>query len=130
MGGDAACGGEGGGSCCGDAPARMGFDAGDAPGRAAGIGAVRISDVRGTQMAAEVEGTFEVGGEPLAFTAIAFGRIGGQNIGARLGADAEARLREMGRDPEETVLALQQMLVRGDIEIPDGVTRETFADRP
>ncbi len=126
MGGEAACGD--GDNCCGDAPARMGLDA--APGTAAGIGAVRISDVRGTQMAAEVEGTFEVGGEPLAFTAIAFGRIGGQNIGARLGADTEARLREMGRDPEETVLALQQMLVRGDIEIPDGVTRETFADRP
>ena len=130
MGGEAAC-GEGGG-CCGGAPAGMGPDGGGggAPERGAGIGTVRISDVRGTQMAAEVEGTFEVGGEPLAFTAIAFGRIGGQNIGARLGAEAEARLREMGRDPEETVLALQQMLVRGDIEIPEGLERETFADRP
>lgn len=99
-------------------------------GRAARIGAVRISDVRGTQMAAEVEGTFEAGGERLPFTAIAFGRIGGQNIGARLGEAEEARLRAMGCDPEETVLALQQMLVRGDIEIPDGLPRETFADRP
>ena len=116
------------------AAARIGADsaAGEAGahGRAAQIEAVRISDVRGTQMAAEVTGTFEVGGEALGFTAIAFGRIGGQNVGARLGAEAEARLKEIGCDPEETVLALQQMLVRGDIEIPEGVEKETFADRP
>lgn len=109
--------------------ARIGADAGES-GAAARIEAVRISDVRGTQMAAEVTGTFEVGGEALGFTAIAFGRIGGQNVGARLGAETEARLREIGCDPEETVLALQQMLVRGDIEIPEGVEKETFADRP
>lgn len=118
----------------GPAAGRIGADPGGggaaaAPGRAARIGAVRISDVRGTQMAAEVTGTFEVDGEDLDFTAIAFGRIGGQNVGARLGERAEARLREMGCDPDETVLALQQMMVRGDIEIPEGVERETFADR-
>lgn len=94
------------------------------------IGRVRISDVRGTQMAAEIAGTFEADGEPLAFTAIAFGRIGGQNVGARLGEEAERRLAAMGYDPEGTILALQQMLVRGDIEIPEGLDRETFADRP
>lgn len=116
------------GSAGGGGRARIGGEEA-AQGRAARIGAVRISDVRGTQMAAEVTGTFEVGGEALGFTAIAFGRIGGQNVGARLGADTEARLRGMGLDPEETVLALQQMLVRGDIEIPEGVERETFADR-
>lgn len=104
------------------------------PGGGAGpapkIGRVRISDVRGTQMAAEIAGTFEADGEPLAFTAIAFGRIGGQNVGARLGEEAERRLAAMGYDPEGTILALQQMLVRGDIEIPEGLDRETFADRP
>lgn len=94
------------------------------------IGRVRISDVRGTQMAAEITGTFEVDGEPLEFTAIAFGRIGGQNVGARLGEAAERRLAAMGYGPEGTILALQQMLVRGDIEIPEGLEKETFADRP
>ena len=113
----------GGGS--GDAAAA---DAG-AAGRRPGIGAVRISDVRGTQMAAEVTGTFEVDGEELGFTAIAFGRIGGQNVGARLGGRTEARLAEMGYDADEAVLSLQQMLVRGDVHIPEGVSRETFADR-
>lgn len=93
------------------------------------IANVRISDVRGTQMAAEIAGTFEVDGERIDFTAIAFGRIGGQNVGARLGGDAERRLAEMGYDPDGAVLSLQQMLVRGDVAIPDGVTRETFADR-
>ena len=100
-----------------------------AAGRRPEIGAVRISDVRGTQMAAEVTGTFEVDGEDLGFTAIAFGRIGGQNVGARLGGRTEARLAEMGYDADEAVLALQQMLVRGDVHIPDGIAKETFADR-
>lgn len=93
------------------------------------IGGVRISDVRGTQMAAEITGTFDVDGEPLAFTAIAFGRIGGQNVGARLGGETERRLAAMGYDPEGTILALQQMLVRGDVELPEGLEKETFADR-
>ena len=100
-----------------------------AGGRTPDITAVRISDVRGTQMAAEITGTFEVGGERMGFTAIAFGRIGGQNVGAKLGGDAERRLAEMGYDPDGAVLSLQQMLVRGDVAIPEGLTRETFADR-
>lgn len=102
---------------------------GSRAGPAPRIGEVRISDVRGTQMAAEITGTFDVDGEALAFTAIAFGRIGGQNVGAKLGGETERRLAAMGYDPEGTVLALQQMLVRGDIEIPEGLERETFADR-
>ena len=119
-GGDGAGGGEAGDGRGGGPPGAR---------RPPDIGAVRISDVRGTQMAAEISGTFEVGGEQLAFTAIAFGRIGGQNIGARLGADAERRLAEMGYDADGAVLALQQMLVRGDVVIPESVDRETFADR-
>lgn len=102
---------------------------GGAGARTPDITAVRISDVRGSQMAAEITGTFEVDGEPMGFTAIAFGRIGGQNVGARLDGDAERRLAEMGYDPDGAVLSLQQMLVRGDVAIPEGVTRETFADR-
>ena len=109
--------------------AAEGRKGGAGQGRTPDIAAVRISDVRGSQMAAEITGTFEVDGEPMGFTAIAFGRIGGQNVGARLGGDAEGRLAEMGYDPDGTVLSLQQMLVRGDVAIPEGVTRETFADR-
>ena len=109
--------------------AAEGRKGGSGQGRTPDITAVRITDVRGSQMAAEITGTFEVDGEPMVFTAIAFGRIGGQNVGARLGGDAERRLAEMGYDPDGTVLSLQQMLVRGDVAIPEGVTRETFADR-
>ena len=93
------------------------------------IADVHISDVRGTQMAAEITGTFRVDREQMGFTAIAFGRIGGQNVGARLDKKTEERLAEMGYDAEGAVLSLQQMLVRGDVAIPESVKRETFADR-
>lgn len=92
------------------------------------VGNVRIREVRGSQMAAKVEGTFEAGGKEFPFEAIAFGRIGGQNVGAKLPPATEAGLRGLGLDPEQVAMDLQQSLLRGDLTIPDGVTKESFAD--
>lgn len=89
---------------------------------------VRINNVHGSQMAAKITGTFEVGGERFRFSAIAFGRIGGQNVGARLSRATEASLRKMGRDPDEIVMLLQKSLLEGSLRLPDGLKRESFAD--
>ncbi len=89
---------------------------------------VHVSSVRGSQMAAKVGGKFEVGGHEFRFTAIAFGRIGGQNVGAKLSAETERRLAALGHDPDEVVMELQARLVRGEITVPEGLKKESFAD--
>ena len=45
---------------------------------------VHINDIHGSQMAAKINGNFTLDNHEFHFTAIAFGRIGGQNIGAKL----------------------------------------------
>ena len=44
---------------------------------------VHINDVHGSQMAAKINGRFILDGHEFRFTAIAFGRIGGQNVGGK-----------------------------------------------
>ena len=45
---------------------------------------VHVNNVDGTQMAAKIDGIFEIDSNSFEFLAIAFGRIGGQNIGVKL----------------------------------------------
>ena len=89
---------------------------------------IHVSEVDGTQMAAKITGTFGIGGSQFPFTAIAFGRIGGQNIGAKLSEQTEEALRGAGHDPEQVVLQIQTELLRGNMTIPDNLERESFAD--
>jgi len=44
---------------------------------------VHINNVKGAQMAAKITGTFTINNNTFKFSAIAFGRIGGHNIGDR-----------------------------------------------
>lgn len=89
---------------------------------------VHVSGVHGSQMAAKITGKFTLGGRDFRFTAIAFGRIGGQNIGAKLSRVTEGELKKMGYDPEEVVLEIQNRLLQGEMTVPDGLQRESFAD--
>jgi len=90
---------------------------------------VRISAIDGTQMAAKITGAFTLGDSgDFEFEAIAFGRIGGQNIGAKLSEPVQSGLRDAGYDPEEVVMQLQRRLLQGDLTLPEGLSRETFAD--
>ncbi len=91
---------------------------------------VNVDSVDGNQMAAKITGRFEMDGNSFGFSAIAFGRIGGQNIGAKLADDTVSELRSMGYDPEEIIDALQLNLVRGNLNLPPGLKRESFADGP
>ena len=89
---------------------------------------VHVDSVDGNQMAAKIVGRFELGGRSFDFTAIAFGRIGGQNIGAKLTEETLSELRLLGHDPDEVIDTLQTNLVRGNLNLPPGLKRETFAD--
>ena len=50
---------------------------------------VNITNVHGSQMAAKITGNFTIDEHSFRFTAIAFGRIGGQNIGAKISKNDE-----------------------------------------
>lgn len=89
---------------------------------------VHVDSVDGNQMAAKIVGRFEVGGKSFDFAAIAFGRIGGQNIGAKLTDKTMSELRSLGHDPDEVIDTLQTNLVRGNLNLPPDLKRETFAD--
>ena len=89
---------------------------------------VHVDEIQGSQMAAKIMGKFSIADMRLDFTAIAFGRIGGQNVGVKLSEVVQSSLRDAGLDPEEVAMSLQKDLLEGNLSIPDGVTREQFVD--
>ena len=89
---------------------------------------VHINNVRGSQIAAKITGTFSIDAHSFKFQAIAFGRIGGHNIGAKISKTVEKDLVKLGYDIDEVINELQQKLVRGDITLPEGLTKDSFAD--
>ncbi len=87
-----------------------------------------MDNVDGTQMAAKFNGTFELDADSFEFLAIAFGRIGGQNIGVKLSEETENKLKALEYNVEEVIDELQKKLISGNLSIPDGLKRESFAD--
>ena len=89
---------------------------------------VHVEEIQGSQMAAKIMGKFSISDMRLDFTAIAFGRIGGQNVGVKLSEAVQSSIRDAGLDPEEVAMSLQKNLLEGNLSIPEGVTREQFVD--
>jgi len=89
---------------------------------------IHINNVHGSQMAAKIIGTFTIDNHTFKFSAIAFGRIGGHNIGAKISKSTEKGLVKLGYDINEIINELQQKLVKGDIILPEGIKKESFAD--
>ena len=79
-------------------------------------------------MAAKITGTFTIDNHLFKFSAIAFGRIGGQNIGAKISKSTQKEIVKLGYDMDEVINELQQKLVKGDITLPEGIKRDSFAD--
>ena len=89
---------------------------------------VHVSNVDGTQMAAKIDGIFEIDDNSFEFLAIAFGRIGGQNIGVKLTEETENKLKVLEYNVDEVIDELQKKLISGDLSVPDGLKRESFID--
>ena len=89
---------------------------------------VNINNIHGSQMAAKITGNFTIDDNSFRFTAIAFGRIGGQNIGAKLSKETEKKLESLGYDVEEVIMNLQKNLLHGELTLPEGLKRESFVD--
>ncbi len=79
-------------------------------------------------MAAKINGKFTIDNNEFRFTAIAFGRIGGQNVGAKLSKDTEKELKKLGYDVDEVIMALQRNLLQGNLSLPEGLKKESFVD--
>lgn len=79
-------------------------------------------------MAAKINGTFEIDKNSFRFTAIAFGRIGGQNVGVKISKTTQKELKKLGYDADEVVMALQKHLLQGNLTLPEGLKRESFVD--
>ena len=89
---------------------------------------VNITNVHGSQMAAKITGNFIIDEHSFRFTAIALGRIGGQNIGAKISKVTEKELESFGYDVDEVIMNLQKNLLQGDLTLPEGLKRESFVD--
>lgn len=79
-------------------------------------------------MAAKITGKFTIDNNDFRFTAIAFGRIGGQNIGAKISKSTESELKKLGYDIDEVMITLQNNLLQGDLTLPEGLKKESFVD--
>ena len=90
--------------------------------------AVHINNVKGSQMAAKITGTFTINQNTFKFSAIAFGRIGGHNIGAKISKTTEKELKKLGYDSNEIIDVLQKNLISGNITLPEGLDKESFVD--
>ena len=89
---------------------------------------VHINNIHGSQMAAKITGNFTLDNNEFRFTAIAFGRIGGQNVGAKISKITEKELEKLGYDVDEVILTLQKNLLQGDLTLPEGLKKESFID--
>ena len=79
-------------------------------------------------MAAKITGNFEIDKKSFRFTAIAFGRIGGQNVGVKISKTTEKALEKLGYVAEDVIMTLQKNLLQGDLTLPEGLKRESFVD--
>ena len=90
---------------------------------------VHINNVHGSQMAAKINGVFTIDEHySFRFNAIAFGRIGGHNIGAKIPKSTQKALAKLGYNVDEVINVLQQKLIHGDMTLPEGIKKESFAD--
>ena len=79
-------------------------------------------------MAAKINGTFDIDDNSFEFTAIAFGRMGGQNIGVKLSEETQNKRKTLEYNVDQVIDDLQKKLISGSLSIPDGLKRESFID--
>jgi hypothetical protein len=81
---------------------------------------ILIEDVSGGDIANIIRGHIIVNDEKVPFTAIAYGRYGGQNVAPKLSSVAKKKLKGMFEDLEEFEEDLQLRLVAGDFDMKPG----------
>ncbi|MGD9533207.1 MAG: hypothetical protein AB7V56_05500 [Candidatus Nitrosocosmicus sp.] len=80
---------------------------------------VNIKNVIEGSVASKLTGFFFINEKKFVFSAVAFGRIGGQNVNVKISKSASKEIKKMGYDPETIVLLVQSKIIEGDINIFD-----------
>ena len=78
---------------------------------------VKIRSVSEGEITNFIKGSVVIRKVKIHFTAIAYGRVGGQNISPILGRSAKKKLKDLQIDIEEFELDLQRKLFAGEIDI-------------
>jgi hypothetical protein len=82
---------------------------------------VFVRNVRGSEIASRLTGSFVIKDQEFNFTAIAFGRIGGHNISLNISKTTLEKIEKIGIDSETLQLSIQRKLVEGDVILPEGL---------
>ncbi len=77
---------------------------------------VQIRSISEGEITNFIKGSVEIRNTKVNFTAIAYGRVGGQNISPILGRSAKKKLKALEIDIEEFELDLQRKLFAGEID--------------
>jgi len=80
---------------------------------------VSIKNVIEGSVASKLTGFFFIKEKKYVFSAVAFGRIGGQNVNVKISKSVSKEIKKKGYDPETIVLLVQSKIIEGDINILD-----------
>ena len=76
---------------------------------------IHIKKVSEGAVASRLSGYFLIDNTIFNFKAIAFGRIGGQNINIKISETKYDQIKKMGMDPEIILSIIQKKIIEGDI---------------
>jgi hypothetical protein len=76
---------------------------------------IHIKNVIEGAVASKLSGFFSIGNNTVNFKAVAFGRIGGQNINIKISETKYNQIKKMGMDPEIVLSLIQKKIIEGDI---------------
>ncbi len=76
---------------------------------------IHIKNVVEGAVASRLSGFFSIGNNTVNFKAVAFGRIGGQNINIKISDTKYNQIKKIGMDPEIILSLIQKRIIEGDI---------------
>jgi len=88
---------------------------------------IHVTEVSQSDITNLLRGYVVFRGERLPFSAVAYGRIGGQNVRPEFSAETQRRLQELGVNVDELELQMQQKMLEGDLVLEEH-GGETSAD--
>jgi hypothetical protein len=76
---------------------------------------IHVKKVSEGALASKLSGYFHIDNIIINFKAVAFGRIGGQNVNIKISETKYNHLKKMGMDPEVILSLVQKKIIEGDI---------------